>query len=88
MVSSVYIFRITFTTHSGSLDDDPTSVASMVDEVGNVYLPTGWEGPGPGGHHREGMLVFNAIESTPKYIELRVNGIGGISERLFRWNLE
>lgn len=81
-------FTIAFTTHSGDLDQDPTKVVSLVDDQGSSYQPIAWEGPGPGGHHREGTLVFNAIQPTPKLIELKVKDVGGIPERSFKWNLE
>lgn len=81
-------FDIVFDTHSGSLDDDPLQVAVLVDDKGNTYEPTVWEGPGPGDHHREGILVFNAIVPAPPYVELKVRDVGGITERLFKWSLE
>lgn len=81
-------FAVTFTTHSGSLDEDLLTVASLADDKGNVYRPIFWEGPGPGGHHREGILIFNPIEPTPKYVELKIKNVGGVVERFFRWNTE
>ena len=59
-----------------------------MDDKGNIYQPKMWEGPGPGGHHREGVLVFSPIEPAPKYVELRIKNIGGIAERLFRWDVK
>lgn len=81
-------FTVAFTTHSVDLDQDPTKVMSLIDDQGKTYLPTAWEGPGPGGHHREGTLSFKAIQPLPKYIELEVKDVGGIPERSFRWDLE
>ena len=85
--ATMWKFDVAFTTHSGSLDDDPTKVAVLVDDKGISYQPTAWEGAGPGGHHREGVLVFKAINPSPKYVELKIKDIGGIIERSFRWNL-
>lgn len=79
-------FQVVFDTHSGSLDDDPTQIAVLMDDNGNTYKPIAWEGPGPGGHHREGALVFNPVYPTPAYVELKIKNVGGIPERLFRWN--
>lgn len=84
----VWKFTVAFTTHSGDLEQDPTKVVALVDDSGNTYQPTAWEGPGPGGHHREGTLLFNAVQPTPKYIELKIKDVGGIPERSFKWNLE
>ncbi len=81
-------FSVVFTTHSGSLDEDPSTAAFIVDDVGKIYRPIAWEGAEPGGHHREGVLIFNSIEPTPRYIELKMNNIGSIAERSFRWNIE
>src|SRR3989344_2748444 len=86
--AKIWKFNVTFTTHSGSLDDDPVKIASLMDDKGNIYQPKMWEGPGPGGHHREGVLVFSPIEPAPKYVELRIKNIGGIAERLFRWDVK
>lgn len=86
--ASRWKFDVIFTTHSGSLDYDPAKIAFLTDDKGNKYQPTAWEGPGPGGHHREGTLVFNPIWPTPKYIELKIKNVGGVPERSFKWNLE
>ena len=80
----VWKFDIAFDTHSGSLDDDLLKVAALIDDGGNLYKPIAWEGPGPGGHHREGILSFNAINPTPKYVELKIKDVGGITERSFK----
>ena len=81
-------FNVAFTTHSGSLDDDPVKIAFLVDDKGNTYQSTMWEGSGPGGHHREGVLVFDAINPTPAYIELKIKNVGGVPERLFKWDIK
>ncbi|MBI2052459.1 MAG: hypothetical protein HYT38_02145 [Candidatus Sungbacteria bacterium] len=84
----VWKFEIVLDTHSGSLNDDMLTVATLVDNKGNAYQPISWEGPDPGGHHREGMLIFNEISPIPEYVELKINNVGGISERSFRWNIQ
>jgi len=85
---SQWKFNVIFTTHSGSLDFDPMQVASIIDYKGNVSRPIAWEGPGPGGHHREGMLLFNAPNPAPFNVELKIKDVGGVSERLFKWSIE
>ena len=84
----IWKFDITFETHSGSLDQDPMKVISLLDGKGKIYQPIAWEGSGPGGHHREGVLIFNAINPEPPYVELKIKNVGGIPERSFKWDLE
>lgn len=86
--SDVWKFEIAFDTHSGSLDGDPMETITLRDGRGGVHRPVAWEGGGPGGHHREGLLLFNAIIPPPAFAELRVADTGGIPERIFKWNLE
>ncbi len=85
--AEVWRFRIVFDTHSGDLDDDLLSMVSLIGDDGSVYKPTAWEGSEPGGHHREGVLVFKAIQPAPVFIELKVTNVGGILERLFKWKI-
>ena len=81
-------FDIVFDTHSGRLDEDLMQIATLVDDKGNIYTPTAWDGAEPGGHHREGMLVFGPINQFPQSIELKIRDVGGIPERSFKWNIE
>lgn len=81
-------FTVTFTTHSGDLNQDPAKVISLIDDQGKNYQPIAWEGPEPGGHHIEGAIVFNTINPAPKFIELKIKDVGDIPERSFKWNLQ
>lgn len=81
-------FIVVFDTHSGSLDQDPTKVILLEDDSGNIYQPIAWEGPGPGGHHREGVLLFTAPNPAPPSVALRIKDVGGIPERSFTWSLK
>ena len=85
--SKEWKFDIVMDTHSVELDQDMTEFAVLIDDQDKEYKPIGWEGPS-GGHHREGVLVFDPIEPMPKYIELKIKNIGGVTERLFKWNIE
>jgi len=84
--SAEWKFNISLNTHSGSLDQDLTNVAVLVDDRGKEYKPIGWEGSPPGGHHRNGTLAFKAVTPAPKSIELRISGVGGV-DRNFTWQL-
>ncbi len=80
-------FSVVFDTHSVDLNQDLMRIAVLTDDRGKEYTPSAWEGAGPGGHHREGVLVFKAV--TPaSYIELKIKDIGGVPERSFKWNLQ
>lgn len=84
--AKMWKFTLIFDTHTGSLDDDPVQAAVLMDDKGKTYRPVAWEGPGPGGHHREGELIFNPIQPLPEYVELKIKDVGGIAERSFKWN--
>ena len=81
-------FRIVFDTHSGNLDDDPLQVTVLVDNKGNTYQATAWEGQGPGDHHREGVLIFNVSNPALSFITLKIRNVGGVPDRSFKWNIE
>lgn len=81
-------FRIVFNTHSVDLNQDLLETAVLMDDQGNTYKPTRWDGSGPGGHHREGTLVFDSINSAASSVELHLRSIGEVPERLFKWNLK
>ena len=85
---SEWKFDITFTTHSGSLDFDPTAVTRLVDDSGNIYKPLRWEGGPQGGHHREGVLVFGQIKPLPHTVEIKIVNISEVHERSFVWNMK
>lgn len=86
--AEMWRFGVVFDTHSGSLDDDLMKIAVLADDKGKSYRPVDWKGSVPGGHHREGVLVFNAINPVPLYAELKIKNVGGISERSFKWNIK
>ncbi len=81
-------FIVVFDTHSVNLDYNPIQIAVLMDDKGKTYRPISWEGSGPGGHHREGVLVFNTIDPIPTYLELKIKNVGGVPERTFKWNIK
>lgn len=85
--SKAWDFEVVLSTHSVELNEDLVKASILIVD-GKEYKPVSWEGPGPGGHHREGVLVFNAINPVSAYVELRIKDVGGIAERTFKWNLE
>lgn len=81
-------FKIIFDTHSVDLDQDLMQIAVLADDQGNTYKPIKWDGAVPGGHHREGVLVFESVNRVTSYVELNIRNIGEVPERLFKWNLK
>ncbi|WP_298826991.1 hypothetical protein [uncultured Piscinibacter sp.] len=80
-------FEVRLNTHVQALTDDLAATAALVDDSGRRHAPEAWRGDGPGGHHREGVLVFAPIEPRPAAIELQIRRAGEPAPRSFRWTL-
>jgi hypothetical protein len=80
-------FKIVLDTHSADLSDDLVKSAILIDTSGNRHAPAAWEGAGPGGHHREGVLRFKPISPRPRSVELQITRSGEAAPRVFRWQL-
>lgn len=80
-------FEVVFNTHSQELNDDPRKAALLVADGSVQSAAIGWQGDGPGGHHRQGLLRFTAPAASPASIELRLQRPGEASPRVFRWQL-
>jgi len=85
--SKEWRFDVVLSTHSVELDQDMTKVAILTDDSGKEYNPARWEGAEPGGHHREGVLIFSPITLTPKSVELKITGVAD-TLRTFNWQLK
>jgi hypothetical protein len=79
-------FAVQLTTHVTPLAEDMMAVASL-DANDAAEKPTAWEGDGPGGHHRKGVLVFKPIDPMPAAVTLHIRQVGGIADRTFTWTL-
>lgn len=81
-------FRVVLDTHSVALDYDLAKISVLRDDRGNAHRPSSWQGPA-GGHHVDGVLRFTQrreiMSSRPEYLELRIDGLAGVPQRLFRW---
>lgn len=86
--SKEWTFDVVMNTHSVELGQDMKEITVLTDDSGKEYGAVRWEGPEPGGHHREGIVVFNAISPMPSHLELKIKNIGEIPERSFKWDLE
>lgn len=80
-------FDVILTNHSGSLDQDLTKSAVLIDDKGNKFVPTAWEGDPPGGHHRSGVLKFMPITIKPQFVKLEISG-GDTGKKIFKWVLQ
>ena len=78
-------FKVVLDTHSQDLQDDLLNATALVDETGNGQRPIAWQGSPPGSHHREGLLRFNAPESRPETITLRLERPNEPEPRIFMW---
>ena len=67
-----WTFKVVLDTHSQELSDDLVRTAVLIDGAGREAKPLAWEGAGPGGHHRQGLLRFATIQPSPQAIELRI----------------
>ncbi len=80
-------FEIKFDTHQGSLDFDVAKVSVLEDGNGARYTAISWDGSGPEGHHREGILTFPEISGKPPSMKLIIINVYGVNERAFSWGL-
>ncbi len=80
-------------THSVDLDGyDLKKLAALRTEGGGEVPPSAWDAP-PGGHHREGRLLFPnrlpdgrpLLAPETRAITLVVRNMGGVKERTFTW---
>ena len=81
-------FEVIFDTHSRELNDDLLKAAVLLTADGTQLSPVEWRGDPPGGHHRKGVLRFNALKPPPDTVHLRVSRPGEPKPRSFRWNLQ
>lgn len=84
---AVWAFAVVLDTHTEDLKDDLQTTAVLVVN-GREIPPVAWQGPGAGGHHREGTLTFAAPTEAPGAFEIRIQRAGEAAPRVFRWNAE
>ena len=83
---AVWEFDVVLDTHAEDLEDDLQKTAVLVVDSRETQ-PIAWQGPGAGGHHREGTLTFAAPAGAPGTLELRIRRAGEAAPRVFRWNM-
>ncbi len=81
------MLEVAMNTHSVDLDKyDLSKLAFLSDDKGKQYLPVSWDSR-PGGHHRQGILTFQAPNSEHQYFHLIIKDLAGVKERAFHWEL-
>jgi len=80
-------FELSLETHTHALSEGLED-SSVLIAAGKRYQPLGWEGSPPGGHHRKGILHFQAITPNPVSVELQIRLIGDPAPRVFKWQLK
>ncbi len=81
-------FEVAFNTHSVDLSFDPAAISVLRDDAGREYPAIAWEGAGPGGHHRSGVLRFKVPDYATDFIEVVMHDVAGVPERVFHWSLK
>lgn len=81
-------FEVRMNTHSESLEEDMVAVSTLKDNNGRVFQATTWEGSGPGGHHRKGVLAFPKLEDNSESITLIIRRVAKVPERTFEWTVK
>lgn len=81
-------FDVVFDTHSQELNDDLLKNAVLVAADGTRVPPVAWQGDPPSGHHRIGVLRFNALNPAPSTVVLLINRAGEPKPRSFQWKLK
>ncbi len=78
-------FDVAMNSHSVEIVEDMVAATVLRDDAGNQFPATAWEGAGPGGHHREGVIRFGTLSGEPKELVLVIRGVAKVPERVFRW---
>ena len=81
-------FKVSFNTHTVEFNSDLIKQALLYDDQSHYYKPISWTGGESSRHHREGILTFGSLDTSPKFVELKIKNVGGIPERVFRWDLK
>jgi Spy/CpxP family protein refolding chaperone len=88
--------QVKLDTHAVDLDQyQLEKLAVLRDAQGGEIPALGLESSSGSGHHREGVLIFPGMDASgkpvlspeAKTLTLILRGIGGVPERMFRWQL-
>lgn len=88
LTGPMWEFEVVFDTHTQPLNDDLMKNAVLVLADGTQVAPASWQADPPGGHHRKGILRFNAPVRAQSMVELRITRPGEARPRSFKWKRE
>jgi hypothetical protein len=83
----VWEFKVALNTHSVDLGFDLTEVSTLRCDRGQEFEAAAWDGSGPGGHHRSGVLRFAALDHPTSTVEVVIRDVAKVPERVFRWDV-
>jgi hypothetical protein len=83
----IWEFEVALNTHSVDLGFDLTEVGALRCDQGQEFEATAWDGAGPGGHHRSGVLKFAALDHPTSFVEVVIRDVAKVPERVFRWDV-
>ncbi|MBC5767295.1 hypothetical protein [Ramlibacter albus] len=69
---------------TSSIDDNVKAQALLVAGAEQLQASE-WDGAGPGGARREGVLTFPVPKADPAALELRIARKGEAAPRVFKW---
>lgn len=81
-------FKVTMNTHSVELNHDLKALSVLTDNLGREYRPQKWDGPPPGGHHMEGVLLFPKLMNDVKTVKLVIKNVANVPARYFEWQVK
>ncbi len=81
------VFEIRMNTHQVDLGFDLMNLATVTTDEGAILVPVAWEGSAPGGHHRDGKLIFPEITLPVGQMSLVVEDVAEVPKRIFTWKL-
>lgn len=87
LAKTLWEFEVSLNTHSQELSDDLVAVSVLIADGGAKRKAKSWQGDPPGGHHRKGVLSFDAVSPAPAKIELQIQRPGEAAPRVLRWQL-
>ncbi len=83
----VISFEVAMNTHSVPLDYNLIQLAILRTSQGDEVAPLRWDGSS-GGHHVSGILYFPAVNlEDAQWVEVVIQDVAGVEERIFHWEL-
>ena len=83
----IWEFEVALNTHSVDLGFDLTEMGVLRCDRGQEFEAVAWDGSGPGGHHRSGVLKFAAPDHPTSFVEVVIRDVAKVPERIFKWDV-